>query len=283
MLFSQRKMLKPFSKIIQKDSMDHELRNGLWNGFYIGYRVKQHIHVRRLPLSDSGLRTLFNSYWHSYFKKRLDILPYSFEEALESVRQYFFGCSWSEVYDFIEFTLRYGPGEFKDDFIKICNSVLERENSAYRFVGDIITEITSDAEIKSTEEALNSTYSLSGVQGHLCTALEHLSNRKDPDYRNSIKESISAVESLCKKITGDDKATLGKALAVLEKKRNIHPALKKSFSSVYAYTSDADGIRHGMLKEPNLTYNDAKFMLVSCTAFVNYVLGRCAELGVTLK
>jgi hypothetical protein len=36
------------------------------------------------------------------------------------------------------------------------------------------------------------------VSEHLNTAIGFLSDRKNPHYRNSIKESISAVESLMK-------------------------------------------------------------------------------------
>jgi hypothetical protein len=39
-----------------------------------------------------------------------------------------------------------------------------------------------------------------------------MTDREQPDYRNSIKESISAIESLCRKITGNDKGTLGLVL-----------------------------------------------------------------------
>ncbi len=34
---------------------------------------------------------------------------------------------------------------------------------------------------------------------------------------------------------------------------------------------DADGIRHAMLEEPELTAADARYFLLSCTSFVNYL------------
>ena len=107
---------------------------------------------------------------------------------------------------------------------------------------------------------------------HLNQSLTLLSDRQNPDYRNSIKESISAVESICKIITQDDKATLGKALKIIEDKHGLHAALKGSLSQLYGYTSDADGIRHAMSGESNLSYIDAKFMLVACTNFINYLI-----------
>jgi restriction endonuclease Mrr len=57
----------------------------------------------------------------------------------------------------------------------------------------------------------------------------------------------------------------------LERQRKLHPALKATFSNLYGYTSDADGIRHALLGEDRVTFDQAKFMLVACSAFTNYV------------
>jgi len=93
-----------------------------------------------------------------------------------------------------------------------------------------------------------------------------LSDRNSPDYRNSIKESISAVESLVQKTLGKD-GTLGNLI----KKLDLHPALQSAFSSLYGYTSDEDGIRHAILDSERITFEDAKFFLVICSAFINFV------------
>jgi hypothetical protein len=101
------------------------------------------------------------------------------------------------------------------------------------------------------------------------------SDRKTPDYRNSIKESISAVEALCVIITGDQSATVGKALAEIEKKYSIHKALRTGLSAIYGYSSDSGGIRHALLEGGTVvTFEEAKFMLVSCSAFINYLIAK---------
>ncbi|MFH1639453.1 MAG: hypothetical protein ABIB93_03970 [Chloroflexota bacterium] len=112
----------------------------------------------------------------------------------------------------------------------------------------------------------------------------HLSDKTSPDYRNSIKESISAVEAICRAITGNDKATLGEALKIIQEqgKLNLHTALKQAFSNLYGYTSDAEGIRHALLDEPNLNSEDALFMLVSCSAFINYLGSKASKTGIQL-
>ena len=82
------------------------------------------------------------------------------------------------------------------------------------------------------------------------------------------------MEALCKKVTGEEKAKLGDAIKILERQGFVHSALKKAFSSLYGYTSDAEGIRHALMEESNLTNNDARFMLISCSAFINYVISQ---------
>jgi len=125
---------------------------------------------------------------------------------------------------------------------------------------------------------------LKPVRTHLEKSLELLSDRESPDYENSIKESISAVEAICKIIAKDEKATLGKALDVIEKKIGLHGALKRAFDSLYGYTSTAKGIRHalGLLEEANLSFEDAKFMLVSCSAFINYLTYKAEKAKIKL-
>lgn len=282
MLFSQRKGLKAARSAVQKESMDEALRYGLWDAFHLNlWERLEYTHYERY-LRNTNLWLLFQSYWHAYFKRPLDNLPSRFDDAHEVIRKYFFECRWFEVYDFIEFTASSAPDEMAGQFSEFCNYVLEREMSAYRLVDGKMVEITSEEELESIDQALKNTEKFNGINAHLKAALAMLSDRKSPDFRNSIKESISAVEAMAQKLTGDTKATLGAALKVLEQKSSIHPALKSSLSSLYGYTSDAQGIRHAMLDEPNLSFNDAKFMLVACTAFVNYLIGKAANSGIKM-
>ena len=265
MLFSQRKGYKPVSKIIQRDNVSEELRNTLWN--ILDLFVWQTKNFLRTQYGETGMDKYSTILWLHYFKKPVDSRAPSSYENLSIIRKYFFSCQWHEVQDFIEFTLRY----LKDDEVtKAVNAILERELSAYRFIDNIFTDITDQQEIEMIENAL-ADRDFPGVAAHLRRALELLSERENPDYRNSIKESISAVESFAKTITGKPKATLGEALNIIEREGKIHTALLDSFTKLYGYTSDKGGIRHAMLEDPNITAADAKFFLMSCTSFINYM------------
>jgi hypothetical protein len=285
LLFSRRKKLKPAQKPLQLKAIDDELRNGLWSVFaeavIMQFRGPEIALRRTTYIRGSNLERLFIAYWLSYFKIPTDTMPLSIEPTVTTLRDHFFSCPWNEVYDFIEFTLQHLPSQLTDAFRSSCNIILERENAAYRIVGTQITEITSDVEITEIEQALASP--VSGANRHLQSALTLLTDRENPDYRNSAKESISAVEAICRVLTSDSKATLGAALKVLQQEVGIHGALKAAFSSLYGYTSDEGGIRHAMLKEQTITFTDAKLMLVCCSAFINYVLGKASEVNLHLN
>ena len=120
------------------------------------------------------------------------------------------------------------------------------------------------------------------VNIHFKKAIECYSDRTFPDYENSIKESISAVEAMCCIITGIDgsNSTLGKTLKKLKDKGvYVHPALESAFSSMYGYTSDENGIRHGGIDFTNAHEEDAKYMLLSCSAFVNYLIAKLSKIS----
>ena len=135
----------------------------------------------------------------------------------------------------------------------------------YRFVNGVLCRVVSEEEIKAIE-------SPDAVAEQLNNALLAFADREHPNYANSVKEAISAVESQCCILTGDPKASLGEALKKLESTGvKIHPALNKALHQLYGYTSDDPGIRHGSIETANVDAPLAQFMLVSCSAFVNYL------------
>jgi hypothetical protein len=111
-----------------------------------------------------------------------------------------------------------------------------------------------------------------------------LSDRKNPDYRNSIKESISAVEAACQAVSRKTNATLSDCIKALKEQKPLHPALEQALIKLYAYTSDEGGIRHALSDaDATPSHADAKFMLVGCAAFVNYLWTKATELGLKIK
>ena len=110
-----------------------------------------------------------------------------------------------------------------------------------------------------------------GARSHLQKAADCLNQG---DNGGAIRESIHAVESTVRHITGDSEATLSDGLKVVEKQHSIHPAFKKALNALYGYTSDEKGIRHSLFdkSEADVTPEEALFFYSSCTIFVSYLL-----------
>lgn len=168
----------------------------------------------------------------------------------------------------------------KTSLFEVVNHVFEREYIGYRFIDGMIAPISDSNEVQEIKAALANKYQ--PIRDHLHKATILLSDRDNPDYENSIKESISAVEAICEIITGiqGKEATLGKMLKKMEESGiEIHGGLKSAFNTLYGYTSDANGIRHaGDIGGPSSSFEEAKFMLVSCSAFVNYLMALSSKI-----
>ncbi len=256
--------------------MDQHLRNSLWNclssHLWNHYKVVGY-HERT---AGSNMHGLVEQIWADYFKEPTDTIPGMWLQCYKAIRARFFESEWYQVYEFVEFVAEHAPEYWREPLVAAVNVMLEDENAAYRFVHGMIVEITSEQEITAVEEALDATVP-DPVRMHLEAALVCFAEREKPDYRNSIKESVSAVEAMARKITGKDSATLGEALRVLGRAKTLHPALEDGLSKIYGYTSDADGIRHAMKDKSNVTQADARLMLVLCSAFVGYLTALTAD------
>ena len=210
--FSQRYGYSPVRDKIQLDGMDVQLRNSLWSALEIhlwSRVVTSDLFIASelsLP-SNKRFKLLFTGLWGSFFKLPLDTLSDNWVTVKNQIRAQFFNETWFWVYDFIEFVAQnYTDSEASDTFRTTANVFLEREMSGYRFVGDLITSITDQVEIDEIESAMAGKEQ--AVSSQLKRSLELLSDRADPDYRNSIKESISAVEGQVMSTLGAEKGTL---------------------------------------------------------------------------
>lgn len=269
--FSQRYGYSSLEYAFQRESIDSALRTKLWNILKVTVWDRYDSRGRHYDEVTKRIDNLVRRLWFNYFNRDLDELPNFYESygkkgVYEVLKEYFSCCEWFENYDLIETIACDKSNLISNDTRKWINDTLEEHNAAYRFVGTEIAEITDQNEIQAIENALVTTDP--PVRTHLDAALRMLSDKEAPDYRNSVKESISAVEAACRLVTGNTSATLGDALKHVQ---NLHPAMSRAFSQLYGYTNDASGIRHSLTDEATISYADAKFMLVTCSAFVSYL------------
>ena len=276
-------------KAIQVDDMDSSLRNRLYNAVHKYCNPSPFIHdelifvVDKLGYLNEGTDVKNWRVLDALLLRSRDDMPwYMPYEIIES----FFAAKREQCkhcrYDCHE------KGGICDELVWLnnvpnaLNAILEEEKSGYRFFKDQFINIVNEKELESIDRASSSPYV--SVNTHIKKALSLYSDRKNPDYENSIKESISAVEATCCIIAGmtGASATLGAALKKLEDNGVvIHSALREAFSKMYGYTSDANGIRHGGIDFKNAPSEDAKYMLISCSAFVNYLIEKHSKIGGT--
>ena len=115
---------------------------------------------------------------------------------------------WYKKLDCVEFAIEFMRMNFIDNrriaavdkFVREINSHFERLNYGYRVLQGRIVDVVSDIEIQSLNKALEQN---DGVSFHLQEALNLYSLKPVPQSRNSIKESITAVETLFRNITGE--------------------------------------------------------------------------------
>lgn len=272
--FAQRYGYEPVKLPFQREQVDKELRTKLWNilsvAIWDDWEAVDQFRTRD-PVA-SKIETMVRRLWLNYFNSDLDRLPVfkqsygRSEGAYDYLKKFFMSCEWFRVYTFLEEVAQDKSELLSRQALEWINQELERHNAAYRFVGDTIVEITSEHEIAAIEAAQRD--AAEPVREHLRAALRMLSDKQSPDFRNSIKESVSAVEAACRLVTGSPKATLSDAIRRIQ---SLHPALAQGFDKIYGYTSDAQGIRHSLIDQPSNTYSEAKFMLVACSAFVSYL------------
>lgn len=273
--FSDRIGVTKVPDVLQIDGVSAALRNSLWNyllkTIFVGDSV-YHIKPAKIICE-------------RHFKLPIDTLPLNDWKNQTWLRNYFFQESfqWYQIYNLIEFIadncneMRYhlDPNIFKSE----VNQILTEELAGYRFIGGTLAPISSPEEISSITSALVAAQEkeLYGTQKHIETALALMARKPAPDYRNSIKESISSIESLAKQLTGEAGGGLEKALSKLDSVVHFHGAFKAGLLSLYGYTSDENGIRHAILEEADIGFDEAKFMLITCSALANFIISKAAK------
>lgn len=283
--FSDRRKINPLNTEIQINDLDERTRNKIanllktWcdeiekNGFEV-YFFKNYLNDVFCQFVDDRMEASFKYYYSDAFKEYIfePIIQDNYSDVL-TICEYITGSA-SDIFEELQNPVSpYYNRNQRIDCEQELNALFEEEFVGYRMIAHEITPITNEVEINEIKASLDIEFE--GCKSHIKKGLSLLSDREKPDYKNSIKESISAVESICQIICKDDKATLGKALNKLEESgTKLHRSLKEAFSKLYGYTSDEGGIRHAEgLFESNVSFEDAKFMLVTCCAFVNYLVG----------
>lgn len=282
--FAERIGKRAERSISQIADLDDETRIELWNVLVTLREVLNEAYARS-DYVDSTHKNLTTAVWTWQFKRARDEMA-SEAQVWAHMKPVVLKDEWYEVLDLIEETVkyldRYETGYTRDlhrTFTEAFNNRFEHFLVGYRFIGHEITPIDSVVEADAVNSTIEDTASIAGARHHLERATELLADRVAHDYPNSIKESISAVEAVVKKLTSpsDD---LASGLKKLENAGiKMHPALKSAWLKMYGWTSDEGGIRHAAIDAADVDQALAKYALVTCSAFVSYLIEEGRKVG----
>ena len=269
--FSQRHGYAEVPRPFQLEELPPTARVAIWNALYV--HLANTLERRRHIVGGPWVYILISLHVH-HDRMPLDEWRDGFELWRTDLRNRIEQLAFNHVFDLIEFITRH----------RSCPRKLMAEMA--KVFGDCQLAYTIDVgppptivQAATPEEGKQLTENLKELRaGGLHAATTHLHSASkcinDRDWAGSVRESINAVESVARQIDPAASRSLKDALRSLEKRELLpHQALKGAFNQLYGYTSDEQGIRHPLLEktEPNVTINEAVFMLGACASFASYL------------
>ena len=259
-------------KNIQIDDFDSETRTVLntkcWDIFnkYTEQKFKTSRHEYRSTYDGQ-----FRSFIGDYLINNILNIPCNENVNFDALKKYFNNIfeqsKYNVILDVIEIivsTIHLNNKNLYDEF----NLLFEENFVGYRFMNNIICPISNEIEKNEIESAFTTKYEKVNI--HIMKALELLSDRDNPDYHNSIKESYIAIETLGN-INGD--GHIRDNLRKIIKSNNISNQLYKSIDHFIDFVNTEPGVRHDNNNESHeITFDEAKFCLVIASGIINYLL-----------
>lgn len=295
--FSEKIGLSTCTIKMQTNEFDDRTRTLIGNHLYdvlsVVFSYASTIGISRYlnPSRQTPLQAMSSDFCKDILSEVLNVsvhLPsnkfYNWEVNYDRFAEIISSAPYNEVLDFLWYVCHWiathtTSTSFVHEIYNGFNQLFEKEYVGYRFIAGEIVRITDKSESAEIEQACLIPFD--GARTQLQKALGFLSDREHPDYKNCVKESISAVESVCKVISGNEKAALKDAInGLIANGMNIHGSLKSAILALYGYASDEGGIRHAEREtESTVTFEEAKFMMVTCSAIVNYLVAEYGKHG----
>ena len=208
-------------------------------------------HPRKEPLDAYETHKAFIA----LIRDEADPWDYDNESRWSALTSHLKICSWLEFYDFVELVgslLKEVEAEefftitnYFKNYQSMVNSLLQEDNIGWGLneKSELIRQIPSSLaeKIKVTESELTDRFSTARV--HYQKAYTYL--YKYPiDEANSIKEIVSAIESVSK-VFFPSASTLGEAIKFMKKDTRFSKHLVEALEKLYVFSNATPLIRHG--------------------------------------
>jgi len=169
----------------------------------------------------------------------------------------------------------------KADVQKFIEQELQRlfveESLSVEFVDGVVrrrgrkhlVDVTTRAEVVLGDARL------ANARKHYDKALQFFRHPSKPDYENTVKEAVCAVEAAGKSLFSSAKAaTLGDLTKWLSSTTDVAvpKALVQTITGIYAYRSGGDGVGHGGSAGGAATAEVAEYVLGVCACQIIYLV-----------
>lgn len=200
------------------------------------------------------------------------------------------GLEWYQFFDLVETVghlLGDAEAKYDDDFEsdllekyrlrayrQAVNELFSEHRVEWRLNAGSLLEaaLPKDLEERVANTEVEDLKDFQPARQHYAKARRYiLSPSKDPE--NSIKESVSAVESVCRTIY-PRASTLGAALKEMRTDELISPMLSTVFEKFYAYANAAPAVRHGSREPSSVLEIDAELALHISAAFIRAIIAQ---------
>ena len=228
--FSQAQGYEDVPGPLKLGELPPKARTHIWNVFYM--------FINKPIIGDWGPRV--DNVWGSILHSKhvfhdnlpLDEWDDSFEFHKGLLRHLIETLPFNELFDLIQFVMRHSrcPREFINEMKRtfaFCDLAYTIDMTKPPTIIPAVTEIEGNTIVESLQ--LLRRAGLEGSASHLRKASEYINGN---DWAGSIRESINAVESVARQLDPKSSETLRGALASLEKRQALHPALKEAFTKL---------------------------------------------------
>ena len=251
--FSDSNGISPCNTQMQLDDFDDKTRILISNRLFEFFEIffENYDFIEKYKGHGNASNEFCKSVLCNAFGKRTNLdegHKYIWRVIFEDINLLIVEAPYNEVLDIIQYSCNWLNNNYcfnktsQGIVYEAMNNLFEQEYVGYRFVDGRIVSITDTTENDEIEKACST--EIEGCKSHIKKAVGFLSDRDNKDYKNCIKESISAVETICQIITEGNSTTLGSAIKKLKDNGlEIHPALENAFLKLYRNTSDEGGIR----------------------------------------
>lgn len=278
--FSQAQGYECLPSQLKLEELPDEARVRLWNLFHnsmkFRYNLPPHSVVTAIIWRDILLDLHCNYFSQLIQCENARAEIYREGSVIKLFQPIFLRADFNKVFDLLTAIMR--NANCPKDYIDGVSKIFRSTRLAYFVLTDAPVTILPQATEQEGESIINAindvdALGMSGAKEHLRSAGESINHH---DWPESIRYSISAVESVARQLDPNASKKLGTALKRLRDNHELHPALVEAFLKLYGYTSDESGIRHPLLEDAtaNVGSEEAIFMFGACASFVTYLCNK---------